>query len=431
MNQGVSLIEVIVAVFLITLIFVGILGGYALLIKLISFYSAKSIALTIAQEKLEAIKSLNYQEIGTIGGIPSGNIPPEEEIVRNNLKFKVETSVSYVDDPADQLAPQDPQPGDYKRIRIKVSFQNPFPGQVSLETYISGPNAEEISGGTLKIKVINFEGVGVFGAKVELKNPTLSPSIDSTYYTDQNGEVLISALPEAIESYKVIVSKEGYSSDRTYGRDGVANPLKPHLTVLTGKVTEASFAIDKVSSLKVSSVLASNPETKVPYLTFNLRGEKIIGTDSLGQPIYKYQNQLTTSENGEILISNLEGDIYHLSLDPDTGITLEDTSPPQPITLPPNSYKEVKLLVSSANYLWVKAIDASTSEPIFGAQVKLENQETGYQQIQPTDSKGETVFLGLESGTYTLEISHPSYQTFTQSLNISGATSYEAKLNPR
>lgn len=51
----------------------------------------------------------------------------------------------------------------------------------------------------------------------------------------------------------MVVSKSGYSTDRTYGIGEIATPEKPHLMVLEGQLTEASFSIDKVSSFSVDT----------------------------------------------------------------------------------------------------------------------------------------------------------------------------------
>jgi len=49
------------------------------------------------------------------------------------------------------------------------------------------------------------------------------------------------------------VTKSGYSTQRTYSRTEIANPIKPHLSVYEGELTEASFAIDLLGGFSIET----------------------------------------------------------------------------------------------------------------------------------------------------------------------------------
>ena len=333
-----SFIEVIVIIFLFSLTFFSIMLAFQNLIKIANKTKIKNIALSLAKEKLEKIKGMDYQEIGTIGGVPPGNIPQEEEETKSNIKFKIKTKILYIDDPYDGLAPDDPVPTDYKRVKIIISWQGASAGEIFSITDIAPPSVESESGGTLRIRVINASGEPVPQATVHITNNKVSPSIDAYYETDDNGLLVLPGAPASIESYMVEVTKNGYSTDRTYSYEEVAQPIKPPLSVIEGEVTDVAFSIDRLSSFSVKT----SPPT--PNLSFELKGEKIIGHDENDNPVLKYQKSFTTDENGEVLIENLEWDSYEFSVATGT-FTLKETDPPQPIDLPPDTEQNVILYI--------------------------------------------------------------------------------------
>ena len=75
--------------------------------ELISFTRAKTVAKHLAQEKIELIRNLPYDQIGTVGGIPAGVLSQTEQLTRNAQSYTLNTSIIYIDDPFDNLAPTD------------------------------------------------------------------------------------------------------------------------------------------------------------------------------------------------------------------------------------------------------------------------------------------------------------------------------------
>jgi hypothetical protein len=95
---------------------------------------------------------------------------------------------------------------------------------------------------------------------VDITNPSLSPSVDLTAFTNASGIVY---LPGAATStdYRVSVSKSGYSSAQTYARDATnQNPTPGYLTVVANQTTTGTFAIDLLSSftLRTYSPIATS-----------------------------------------------------------------------------------------------------------------------------------------------------------------------------
>lgn len=253
-TKGFSFVEVIVGTALLLIVFLGIFGAYQLGVKVIGQNKARIIANAIANQKIEFIRNLSYNDIGTAGGIPSGNIPQAEIIARNNIEYTVRTVIIYVDDPFDGLAPDDALPNDYKRAKVEVSWRGLFGGKVVLITDVSPKGLEtSVGGGNLLISVFDAFGSPVAQADVHLVNASVTPPVDANYQTNDQGQILIAGAASSTQNYQITVSKTGYSVDRTYGTEEVANPETPHATVLEGKLTQTSFSIDKTGSFSIDT----------------------------------------------------------------------------------------------------------------------------------------------------------------------------------
>jgi len=427
-ERGFNLVEVIVGTLLIVIILWGIVGIFQFTIKVVTQSKLRATAIFLANQKIEQIRSLSYGNIGTVGGIPPGIIPETETKSYNNADFTVKTTIIYIDDPSDGLAPDDTVPTDYKRAEVKVSWEGGSKGEVVFVTDISPKNIEtDQEGGILVINVVDADGVGVSQAEVHIVNDQVDPVIDATYLTDSDGKLTLTGVPPSIESYQISVTKTGYSLDRTYGRDEVANPLKPHASVFEDEITEISFSIDRLGTMDVQTTgTQGNGYPPIGLVTFTLQGNKIIGTDAEGQPVYKFTQSYQTDQTGRIEITDLEWDSYYFTIESPEGLDLAEVeSPPgEPTTLPidllPAETKEIRLILDAQNSCLVKVLDSSTSQPIFSASVRLYNLDLGYDTTQPTDSNGESFFIPLEEATYNLEVQMEGYQPYYGTVYVVG-----------
>jgi len=432
MRFGFSTIELIVSISLIALFFLGILACYQLLIKTVTLNKYRAIAISIANEEQEKIKALSYSDVGTIDGYPEGVLNSEESVNRNGIDFLIKREISFVADPTDGLAaPDDDCPNDYKSVKIEVSWQGRYPGSFTLATNIAPPSLQEecaIKGGVLKISVIDANGLAVEGATIEITN--LETSSVQNCLSDSVGECLLVLAP-GVENYRVVVSKEGYSQERTYSREEVANPSKPDLTISEGQLTEATFSIDKLSSFRVYTRSTEEQGGQIiPNVEFVLTGSKIIGTDGNDQPVYKFKATYQTNADGYVDIPDLEWDSYTFSVDKETtGLDLISTDPAQPVNLLPDTHQDVTLVLKAENTLLVSVKDQKTNSPIFAASVRIYDDQ-GFDKVQPTDEQGETFFLPLQNKTYSLEVQAENYQTYEGSVYVEGDTSQEVYLTP-
>ena len=265
-KKGFTLIEVLVGTFLVLVIFSGIVGAYQLGIKTLNLSKNRVTAAAIAAGQIEKIRNLPYESTGTIGAsLPyaQGILNSSTTTIRNGVEFTIETQVKYISDDADGGQGIDDCNLDYKRAGVKVSWSGIFGGEVQLATDAAPKNKiEELNscatqpGGLLSVQVFDAIGIMVASALIEIFNPVTEEKITDVY-TPAAGKADI---PLAASTYKVVVSKTGYSGEKTYASGEIYNgqtiitPEKPHLIILENQLTQTSFSIDKVSSFSVDTL---------------------------------------------------------------------------------------------------------------------------------------------------------------------------------
>jgi len=248
-----TLIEVLVGTFLILIVFLGIFAAYQLGLKVVGQSKNKITAAAIANGEIEKVRNLPYESIGIVGGFPEGDLESIKTTTINNIEYTIETRVDYVVDSADGISmPEDECPNDYKRMEVKISWSGLLGGEVKLITDVSPENlAQECAetGGIFLISVFDAYGMMVTSPLIEIKIPATGEVVKTA--TPIEGKHFFSLAPA---TYKVVISKNNYSSERTYGIEEIATPEKPHLIVLEGELTESSFSIDKISSFSVDTL---------------------------------------------------------------------------------------------------------------------------------------------------------------------------------
>ncbi|PIS17547.1 MAG: hypothetical protein COT59_00100 [Candidatus Nealsonbacteria bacterium CG09_land_8_20_14_0_10_42_14] len=377
------------------------------------------------------VRNLSYDDVGTVGGIPAGTILETENITRNNIDYTVKTTVVYIDDSFDGLAPTDALSSDYKRVKVRVWWSGRFGGEVNLVTDVVPKGVEsEAGGGTLQISVFDASGLGVALASLHVVNIEVLPTIDAWYQTDIYGDLVLVGAPLAVEAYQITASKSTYSTERTYGVEEIANPSKPHTSVYEGQLTEISFSIDRLANFSIQTTgTRGQGYPPIKDIPFTLQGAKIIGTDAEENPAYKYFEIFLTGSAGKLDMENLEWDSYTFSVDKAvTGLDLIEVESPfgatttQPIDLLPNSTEEVRLILKAENSLLLTIKDSTTLLPIFAASCQVGEEQ------RPTDENGQAFFIPLTPATYNLEISAAGYQTYTGTIGVSGDTTLTVNL---
>ena len=274
---GISLVEVLVGVFLMLIVFAGIFGAYQLVLKVVALSKARIIAISVANEQLEKVRNLSYDDVGVESGYPPGSLPAATTTVRNGIRFKIEYQVEYVIDSKDgidcdsgnsipddktyrlSLGDYDCCPNDYKNVNVKVSWEGKSRGSLSIATTIAPKNSEEEcnqKGGLIKVEADNQAGEKVFSPTIKvtkLSNGfvwTKEPAGGVSYFLLE---------PTSTADYMVEVSKAGYSSSRTYGIGDVyqgktiAIPDHSNIALSEGELEEHTFFIDKLARFAIQT----------------------------------------------------------------------------------------------------------------------------------------------------------------------------------
>ncbi len=123
-NQGLSTIELVVAIAIFALLGVAFLSTILFSGKLNNLNKGKLGAMAILDHKLEEARARPYSQIGVVGQEPSGAYPDQEEIEMQGIKYKLSYLAYWVDDPQDGLGADDTDHNtrDYKAFQIKINW---------------------------------------------------------------------------------------------------------------------------------------------------------------------------------------------------------------------------------------------------------------------------------------------------------------------
>lgn len=365
------------AVFLIVML--GLYEGLSAVSKIAKVSRLRTMALMVANERLELARHLPYGDLGIVDGWPTGKLLAFETLERGGISWGVTTTVRSIDDPYDGTIggnPNDTSPADYKLVEVLVGCGQCGIEPISVATNIAPLALETANGnGALFIKTIDASGLPVTEAAVTVTNDSHVPAITVSDVTDNTGTLALVDLPPGALSYKVVVSKNGYSHEETYaaGEDGIANPVNPNVTVSEGAVTQISLPIDKLSTVNLKTI--DQFCQGVGSFSFNLSGTKLLGQNP---DILKYSQGLVTSAAGYLTINNFEWDNYHILPNDETHDVI-GSFPLLSIPVDPDTTNDVFLVLApkTPKGLLVTAKDGASGLPLDGANVSIVGTSTG------------------------------------------------------
>ena len=438
--RGQTLLEVLIALALFSILAHALFTLVTTTYSVNTFNRSRITARQLAEEKIEIIRNMPYDEIGTVGGIPSGQIPQFETVNQNSLNYTINTTVVYIDDDFDMLTPNDLLPTDYKRASVELTWEGLESSRktpIRLITDISPKGIEQTTGGgTLSILVVDSDLQPVNQADVTITSTGTTPLINLSIKTADNGRVLLPGAPPCNNAcYSITISKDGYSSERTYSTAEVANPDKPNLSIIRGQLTEATFFIDKVGQMMITSYADNDGVFEIlPNTTFTLIGQKTIGTDDDDNPVIKYQQTFTTGDDGKKTIPDLEWDKYQLIIDSGVG-DISGVNPFEPIDLPPASEQNVDFSVGddTQNSILVTFINASET-PIASVSAKifddLEFEATASSGLTENPNFGQVFFDNLSRKIYNFQATASGYSVYSGTMDVYNYKQINVTMNP-
>ena len=376
---GFTIIEAVIGGSLLAIVAIGVYRAYFTISEGVRGVRVKNTALSVINDEIELARNAQYQNVGILGGYPSGQFASSSVVVKNGTQFTVTRTVRNIDDPFDgtigSTTNNDTAPADYRLFEVEITCANCKNFIPVRQTTTVAPKDLELSsgGGALFIRAIDANGAAVPQATVHIENTILNPDLIIDDVTNNQGMLQLIDIPPSVDGYMIAVTKSGYSTDKTYTPGpGNPNPIKTDLTVTAGSVTQATFAIDRVSTINLST--RNQVCGSVPDVDFNIDGSKLIGTTP---DILKYSTTSITDMTGSRILSNLEWDTYGFSII-DSAYDLAGSIPLTPLTISPNTTQNLQLLIETKNpkSVLVTVKDSGTGLPVTGATVGL--SKTGF-----------------------------------------------------
>ncbi len=265
--RGFSLVELLVTAAVMLIVFGGLFGGFRYTLDVISNSRAKLSALTLANERMEYIRSLSYDAVGTVSGLPNGALPQVSTSSLNGIIFTQTVLIQYVDDAADGIGVADSNmiTTDYKVAKVTIGWSvRGVAKEIFLVSTIIPRSIEtNVGGGTVRVNVFDANLAPLPGADVRLLNTTGTSTVDVTRSSDATGVALFGGAP-AGSNYQIFVTALGYSSEQTYvATTTLPNPTTAPISVTVANISTVNFFIDRLSSLTITTLLNKTASTSV------------------------------------------------------------------------------------------------------------------------------------------------------------------------
>lgn len=426
-RKGFTIIEALVFLFIFV---VTVLSFYNTIVSgVVGMVNAKAKigATKVANEQLEMIRNIEYENIALTTDIPAGIIENNRQISRGNTTYYINTNIHTIDDAFDGVGVADNRPDDYKEAVVRVFWEN---GNVDKSILAKGifipPGIEEVhSGGVLKVKVIDTLNQPISGAKVVITNS--ENGVTKTDFTNTEGYILLTQVPESIQKYKITVTKNDYYTVHSYDPNPISPymPVEVHGTVLDGNYNESSLVTDKLASFKIKTKdISGNNAAGIEFeLTGGkLKGHTLVVPPAVAENLYEFEDtSLTTNTDGEKEFDDMSYGSYFFKFK-NLPTKYEFIKVKNAISknnqfdiASTNSEVEVFFADKEVNSLLVRVVDKNTLLPIDNEDVNLKNSSISYDVTMKTDNFGQAYFPDagiLVAGNYDLSIAATGYQQY-------------------
>lgn len=211
----------------------------------------RTIAQELAQEQIESIRSLPYDQVGTPTGSPPGTVAASRPIATVGLGATLNTQIRFVDDPTPNSYSDYAH---YKRVRVTVIRNRDSKRLVRAVTYIAPPTGAPFGGITnavINVEVTDFAlNTPVDGVDVDLRTGPSAPRDDET---EAGGVVRFAGLtanpltgPQAF--YDLFVTESGYETLR----EDVPPAAVAHVQLAPGETFDTNLRVYRPATINVT-----------------------------------------------------------------------------------------------------------------------------------------------------------------------------------
>ncbi len=301
-GRGATLIDTLISTALMLVVFVGIAAAFRLSIEVVTNNKARAGALALANERMEYVRSLPYDDVATVGGVPAGTIPATETVELNGITYTRRTIVLYADDAKDGLGVSDENDilTDYKQVKVETSWTLKYGARtITLVSRVSPVGLETAGpGGVLDLAIVSATAQPISGALVRIVNSTLVPAVDISLFSDNEGEVIVIGAPPSA-GYEIVVSKSGYTTIQTYAATPQnTNPTPGHLTIADGQTTSATLTTDLVGTKNIRSFGPNETTAWTDIFADATKLADVVDTEVLGGSVQLVNTAGTYIANG-------------------------------------------------------------------------------------------------------------------------------------
>jgi hypothetical protein len=268
-EEGFSLVEMVIASMLFLVVATTLLAVLTSGIVMSSATRERTLAVLGANAKVESIRKMPYDNVGTPSGNPSGTVVAGEPlkvngVVPTGLQATVTTKIGWVDD---KTPTGYATAANYKKVTVTVTRDRDAKQLAKVVTYVSASVLPEYGGinqAIVKARIVDFDATAVVGALVQLSG---GPSGTRSDVTDDAGEVTFpSLIPNptsgATAYYDLTVTPPtGY----TVHPSDVSPASAAHLQLSPGQTASTSIRVFRPATSILASVAAppKNPSTNV------------------------------------------------------------------------------------------------------------------------------------------------------------------------
>jgi prepilin-type N-terminal cleavage/methylation domain-containing protein len=280
-ESGFTLVELTVTIAIFAIVFISFFALFTSLVNSTIVAKRQAVALTLATNQMEYLKSLPYDNLAVSGGsiISSIYLPASTTKVQDGVTYVLTTSIDYVDDAYDGCGSYpnatikaeycrgynantttvvDTNPADYKIVHVAASVAGTQLAQV--DTEIASQVSETASTtGALFVSAIDGSGNVLPGATISVKNTAVSPAVNVSEITDSNGYAIFYDLPpDSNADYIITASLQNYSTLSTIAVNGSLQPTYPNQKIIA---QQSSFTTLTLKPEGANSLIIETTDT--------------------------------------------------------------------------------------------------------------------------------------------------------------------------
>ncbi len=337
--KGFTLVELMLSLVVFLIIAIAFFDLYISVLHSSIVAQRQAVALSLANNQMEYLKSLPYNDLAVAGGsiVSTFTIPASFNQTVDAHTYTVQTQIVYVDDaydgcgtypnltleqtycrnyPPPSNAPNpDTNPEDYKDVRVTVT-DNSGLTLASLDTQIASLVAETPSNtGAIFVRVIDQSGNPIQGASVNIVNNVVSPNVNVNATTDANGMAIFYGLPpDSGYDYVVSGSDSGYSSLTTIPSTSSLVATYPNQDLLAQNSSYVTLTLKQEGTYSLVFQTTDTSGNPIPGVKVYVKGgyKKYTSTSDTS---YYYDSQvsnnsITTDSNGMNSLTNLVPGTY-------------------------------------------------------------------------------------------------------------------------